>query len=168
MFGRRCASARSLRTPVPQSGKPRLRLWSLHEARGPPAPRRLAGLRRGFRPPRAACSKRCSARTDRVAQREAESSDAKPHDAAPRWLVRRIPRRSTRRRLTSGGWRTCEQRVRAAVGNPKRRAEVRGNSRSCRISPPEPELRFPARRAVRRPLEVRRRHNTGLTAVAPG
>jgi hypothetical protein len=30
---------------------------------------------------------------------------------------------------------------RASVGKPKRRAEIRGNSRSCRMSPTEPELR---------------------------
>src|SRR5262245_2065767 len=44
-------SSHSLRKPVPQPGKPRLRLWSLNEAWGPPTPRRLAGLRRGFRNP---------------------------------------------------------------------------------------------------------------------
>src|SRR5262245_15282098 len=45
---------------------------------------------------------------------------------------------------TGCGSEPCGVASRAEVGKPKRRAEIRGNSRSCRISPTEPELRFSA------------------------
>ena len=146
LLERGCASARSLRKPISQAGKQRLRLWSLHEARGAPIPTPPC-----WPAPRFSASLRCLLQTVFCANGPSRVLD--PNRPPPgRPLIRTPPGSFACRKARSSAAPDDLRRVanlasvasHAAVGKPKRRAEVRGNSRSCRISPTAPELRFPA------------------------